>query len=436
MFLRRLFDWDTLPELARRTLGRQIPAAHIDGLSQAGTSLIATIAAKSLGANDLHIMLLMMVAPVCFLLSIYWAELIARLRRWNRLFLLCAFAGVAPLALMYAWGSMRLLLLLLLLYEFHNSLNIPLRNRIMQANYPRERRSFLYGRLASLTALTILLVSYPLGHFLDAGSENWRWVFAAIALFGVLERILQFSVPVDEHREAAVLGSPRWMGLALPHWRRLHQPILRMGSLLNRNRAFFRWEMQFMLYGLAFFMVGTVQPGYLVTGLGLSYAMISLGQVAAFRLSSIFSLPYLGAHHDRLDPASFCARIFGLLAFFPLLLASCSLVPEGPLRNALFLASFLLQGIAMSGVAVAWSMSSLVFAGKESAATYQGIHVTLTGLRGLVGPLLGWFVRNTFGWHATFACATCLLILAAWLMYRQGLSLREMLLQDEAPATG
>jgi hypothetical protein len=31
-----------------------------------------------------------------------------------------------------------------------------------------------------------------------------------------------------------------------------------MGRLLNRDRQFFRWEMQFMLYGLAFFIIFTL----------------------------------------------------------------------------------------------------------------------------------------------------------------------------------
>lgn len=413
----------TLAQLSRRTLRLQWWAVPFESLLQAGMQFGSTIAKKSLHATDWQITLLMMTAPLCFLLSVYWAELIRLLRRWRRLFLLAALFGVLPLSLMAIWGSMPVFLALLLLYELGNSLTIPLRNRVMQANHPASRRSRIYSRLAAASAGLILLLSWPLGRFLDAAPDNWRWLFLGAALFGLVDRLIWHRMP--ENPAAAyqrpALSSPEWMG-RIPTWHQLAQPVRRMRDVLDRNRDFARWEGQFMIYGLAFFIISTVQPSYLVEGLGLSYSQISVGQLALLRLGGALTLPVMGFFHDRYNPAKFCARVFLLLAFFPLLLSLCIWLPAG-LRLYPFYAAFLLQGMAMSGVAVAWSMSSLVFAGDEDGALYQGIHVTLTGFRGLLGPLLGLLIMQTLGWSAAFWIAGSLLFVAASLMQKQGVEM-------------
>ena len=50
-------------------------------------------------------------------------------------------------------------------------------------------------------------------------------------------------------------------------------------------------------------------------------------------------------------------------------------------------------------------------------------------MRGMLGPLIGWVVKTWFGWYAAFALASLLLLLAAFLMMRQG-----RLLEEEASA--
>jgi MFS family permease len=414
----------SLDPLAKRTMRGLMVAAPFEGLLMVGLHLGATIARKSLGATDQQIMLLMMVAPICFLMSVYWAEWIRLLQKWRRLFLACALFSSVPFFFMYPFGTMGLLLAVLLFFEMSTALFMPLRNRVMQSNLPLKERSRLYGHTAALASLVVLLVSWPLGRFLDLDPGNWRWFFVGIGLAGGINRILWYLLPEnpDSEHTRPVLSSPQWMGEALPRWRRLTTPIHRMKDVLVRNRAFFRWEMQFMLYGLAFFIIMTVTPGYLVEGLGLSYSTISVGQIGLARLGGVLTLPLMGMLHDRHDPASFCARIFFLLAFAPLLLASCYWLDGG--RLVAFYMAYFLQGVAMSGVMVAWSMSSLAFARDEDGALYQSIHVSLTGMRGLIGPALGWFVKETFGWTAAFLLASFLLFVASALMAYQGRSLR------------
>jgi hypothetical protein len=55
------------------------------------------------------------------------------------------------------------------------------------------------------------------------------------------------------------------------------------------------------------------------------------------------------------------------------------------------------EGLALSGGAIAWNIGHLHFADDDKAELYMGIHVSLTGLRGLIAPFLGTLVYEYFG---------------------------------------
>ncbi len=67
------------------------------------------------------------------------------------------------------------------------------------------------------------------------------------------------------------------------------------------------------------------------------------------------------------------------------------------------------QGLGMGGGAIAWTIGHLHFAEPEKAEIYMGIHVTLTGVRGLAAPFLGAALYVAFGWPV-FAVALALSI--------------------------
>ena len=46
-------------------------------------------------------------------------------------------------------------------------------------------------------------------------------------------------------------------------------------------------------------------------------------------------------------------------------------------------------GIAMAGGTLAWSLGHNDFASQKELSSYMGVHVTLTGIRGVVAPALG-----------------------------------------------
>ena len=67
----------------------------------------------------------------------------------------------------------------------------------------------------------------------------------------------------------------------------------------------------------------------------------------------------------------------------------------------LFALRAILQGLGYGGGALAWNLGHLHFAPPQRAEIYMGIHVSLTGMRGLIAPLGGMWLWQTWqavGW--------------------------------------
>ena len=75
---------------------------------------------------------------------------------------------------------------------------------------------------------------------------------------------------------------------------------------------------------------------------------------------------------------------------------------SGPLTILAAMACFcvysLLRGLCISSGTIAWNLGHLHFAKSEDAEVYMGLHVSLTGLRGLLLPGLGMLMYRSMGW--------------------------------------
>jgi hypothetical protein len=125
-------------------------------------------------------------------------------------------------------------------------------------------------------------------------------------------------------------------------------------------------------------------------------------------LTLLASLGRWGRLFDRIGVLQFrvvniCAWCVGLLFG---LLGTLVLVGERGdfpgyyvLAVVLFVGRGLLYGLAEGGGKIAWNLGHLHFAKSEEAEVYMGIHVFLTGVRGLVAPLFGMWLWTVIGWR-------------------------------------
>jgi hypothetical protein len=91
---------------------------------------------------------------------------------------------------------------------------------------------------------------------------------------------------------------------------------------------------------------------------------------------------------------------------------------------ALVYVAFALYGLAMAGVNIGWTMGPIYFAGSRDAARYMGVHVTMVGIRGLVGNPVGLLLLETVGSRGAFLVAGGCFAAAAVLAWRLDRELR------------
>jgi hypothetical protein len=100
---------------------------------------------------------------------------------------------------------------------------------------------------------------------------------------------------------------------------------------------------------------------------------------------------------------------------------------------SLFVVGRVINGVARAGGAIAWNLGHLHFAGEHDAELYMGIHVALTGFRGLLMSFVG-TVAYKFcgGWALLLGIA--LALAAQWAFRRLALSDGALPAQPLTPA--
>ncbi len=341
------------------------------------------IARKALAAKDWQLMLMTMLWPVANFFSIWWGRVFENSCHKHRYFLLAGLIG--RLAMIYAiWlVTMNEYLLLLGMLFASNSVIIPGQNNIYQKNIGSKRRARVFGLTLSLGMTVSVIVTFIAGRMLDLREESFRWILAFTGVCGFLSAAALSLIRIQEPVIKKSCERLSWKQILL-------EPVSGTLRLLKENKDFAAFERSFSIYGMGFIMMQPIIPIYLVDKLHLSYTVNFLAKGIVSQLGMLLLSPVIGKYHDRMHPYRFMAGAFGLLMFFPLLVVASS-VAQGSLTLPVILifTAYAVFGLAMAAVNITWNMGSIYFAGDENASIYQSVHVTMTGIRGLIAPVLG-----------------------------------------------
>jgi MFS family permease len=407
---------DTI-QLERITSRRFYQATVFQGIWTTGQYLFPFVLAKSLGAPAWLVTLAVMLETSGMALGLYWAQLMAAggRRRWlfwggvgGRLVLVAALvvqtagAFVALLAVVY----------------FFIALVYPAQNSILQENIRPHRRGEVFGRAAMVQHLTAAAASLAVGAVLQRDPDLFRWVYPVLGVLGFGFPLILSRLPRPAGAEAPPVLRP-----PLPRRRvlvALVEPFREMRETFRRDPAFCWYETNFSIYGVAFIMLAPVVPLYFTEVWQLDYQDISLSRVLIGSLGIALLGPAAGRLMDHIKPARLCGLSFGWVTLFPLTLAFgvtwLSLTPVA----AAYLA-FAFYGIGMAGVNLGWNVGSIAFAPPGKGAHYQGIHVAMVGVRGVLAPILGYALLRWLGYREVFLVAASLFVaasLSSWLLAR------------------
>ncbi|MDY0337284.1 MAG: MFS transporter [Candidatus Cloacimonadaceae bacterium] len=398
----------------RKTTGILLIAALFNGAVQSLSQTQDIIARKALLAQDWQLMLMTMIWPVSNFFSIWWGRFYEKSCHKSRFFL---FAGIfGRLTLVYAiWlTTINEYLVLLGLLFSANSILIPAQNSIYQKNIHHTRRAKVYGYTISLGMIVSVAVTFAAGKILDLHEEHFRWILVVTGLAGFISSALLSMVKLQ-----APIIEPPCKKEKIPFRKIVLDPIHRTLELMKSNKAFAAFERDFSIYGMGYIMMQPIIPIYMVDKLQLSYTNNFLAKGILSQVGMLFLSPLIGKLHDRLHPFRFIAASFALLMVFPLLFVLSSLwAGESVLAVIIVFIAYTIFGIAMAGVNLSWNMSSIFFAGKEDASMYQSVHVTMTGIRGLIAPILGFALLKIMGINSVFYVAAGFLALASVMSLR------------------
>lgn len=395
----------------------------------------AVVAAKTFNGSFLLITVITATPMFANLVSLAWGVL-CRGRRKLLLLTALAGAGVTIAASIGAtprtpWGGWIFALQIALARTFLSGV-ATVRTSLWRSNYPQRVRGRITARLqyarASMGVVAIALT----GVLFDRNPDAFRWVYPSFAFVGAAaillitrERVRGERAVLRHHaRERAGDGLPAdrplWLApfdvVAVLSPRHLLRELTRV---LTTDRRFARYCGAQMFLGVANQMIQPVIVLLVTDRLGLSY-FESNGLIDMLpQLLLLIALPAWAALFDRVGVLRFrVVNTIGWLGSIVIAgLAAMAVHGEALLDSGtyflalgLLLASRVVHGLSAGGGAIAWNIGHMHFSSDEDAELYMGIHVSLTGLRGLFAPFLGAWLYVHLGW-LMFVAATAICLI-------------------------
>jgi len=285
------------------------------------------------------------------------------------------------------------------------------RAAMWKANYPQWVRGQLAARVQVVRTITQLTALGVGAAVLSKAPELYRWLFPVVAVVGVIAIwLLQRMHVRGERAMLARLHRGEGHGLIEPQqfWAVLSPWCVLSGAarVLRADGAFRQYCVAQMFAGAANLMVRSVAVVMIAEQLlGDMPASFWVGAVLLDvlpRLLMLASMSRFAAYFDRVGVLRFrvfhgvcwlAALVFGAIGAWALSRGTLG-APEFVISMLGFIAFSIVQGICHGGGAIAWNLGHLHFAHPADAEVYMGIHVSLTGLRGLVLPSVGMML-----WH-------------------------------------
>ena len=363
------------------------------------------IARKSLGASELQVTLMTMAMPVTSLTSIWWGRILIG-RDQRAILWIFGIFGLLAMATGVFLVTFEHLFIMFLIYFAAFALQGTAQNRALQQHIPPKQTGGLFGLAQGMRMFFAAILSAFAGWWLEVSDKGWQELFPSVALVGLISLAALAAIRTGMNTDAAPLKIKYWM----------ISPLKDAAILLKKRPDYFRFEIAFMIYGVAFMMTLPVVPIFLVDDLQMTYAQIGITRGTAFQVVMIGSVPFFGRVFDRSTPHRMAVWAFSILSLYPLLLLSAKYF-DGTIRFLLVLSSFMLFGFALGSIMLIWNLSSMRFTGPgEDAGHYQSVHIAATGVRGLFAPLLGYAVMKTFGNEVALAAAAAVWLLSALAM--------------------
>lgn len=375
------------PPLARANYRRELLSVGFLGLATSCVEggVVGVIASKAFGASSFIVALLTAAPAISNLSAVLWTRLIQgrdRVRAVNlfQIGVVCCVLVMACVPISDA--GLAVLVTAAITARCLLTGMIAARTDLWRANYPRHRRARMIGNITLLASFVVGATALALGWAMDIGPRAFTAVFGISVLSGAVG--------------IRVFSTIRWRGRAV-HMRAERQHLdseagARRAANLRAMIDVLRQDRFYRRFMAAQFMLGMPQLAAIPVFILAIKDLFSLGYRESLLLTQtlpvivpVLVIPLWAPLLDRSHIVRFRSwHSWVFVAANVLMFASCRWQNE-----SLLYISRIVLGVATGGGMLAWELGHHDFAKREQAAVYMGVHVFLTGIRGVFSPFLG-----------------------------------------------
>jgi len=293
----------------------------------------------------------------------------------SNLAILCCLCALAISFLPTSAFGLLLLLSLLIIARVCWSGILTIRSTIWRHNYPRHIRAKVAAKLATLAALLMSLAAIAAGWILDWRFDAFKWLysgFAVVSLWGAY-RYRYLSVR-HQHKN-----------LAREKQQTEKVEFRQMFALLRQNKPFSRYMLSMFVLGSGNLMFMAPLIVYLNEYTDVSRS----SQILITTAVPLALIPIAVGWWARLLDGNHVFHFRAIHSWGFVLAISLFLTASISGLNQLYFVGAVFYGVAISGGVIGWNLGHNDFVGDASPMTYMAVHVTLTGIRGFLAPLLG-----------------------------------------------
>lgn len=258
------------------------------------------------------------------------------------------------------------------------SASITLRATVWRANFPRHVRARITGKMTTLSSLLIAICSASLGWLMDINLDYARILWCLAGLSGLIAALVYRNGRIRHHRHILKLekqAKAAYQGIN----------IVQFFHLLRDDKAFAQYMQAMFIFGSGNLMLTAPLIILLNEQFGLS-RLIQVVITASLPLLLLsVSIPFWARQLDNSHIIQYRAKqSWGFVLAIGCFAMAC--IFNQPWL--LWLGGGAL-GIAYGGGVLGWNLGHNDFSKDHHSELYMGVHVTLTGIRGLIMPAIG-----------------------------------------------
>jgi len=271
----------------------------------------------------------------------------------------------------------------------------PLFTTIYAHNYPATTRGRYFSQSNVIRIACSVLFAGIAGWFLSGNIERYQYLLWLVA---------------------AGLAASSWLCVRLPGQTQITetQPLLSCFRYLKTDKVLRETTIAWILLGFGVLMMVPLRVEYLASdryGLNLSEGEIALVLSIIPNIARFLSSPLWGRVFDKMDFFTLriilnCTFLIGTVGFFATdswfaLIVSAAII-----------------GIGGSGGDLAWNLWVTKFAPLDRVSDYMAVHVFFTGIRGLLAPIVGFFLVQHLSLQQLSVASALLMVISMGVLAR------------------